>query len=270
MIPAIGLAARSVFERTDLRPAAAVILGSGFGRFADLIQAPTEIPYSLIPGWPVPSTAGHTGSLLIGELDARPLAVLRGRVHLYEGFSPREVAFPVRALGRMGVETLVLTNAAGAVNPEYRPGQLALIRDHINLQGASPLAGPNDAALGPRFPDMTDAYSARLRELAQQAAEKQGARLAEGVYAAVPGPNYETPAEIRFLRAIGADLVGMSTALEVIAARHMGIAVLGLSCVTNMAAGLSAKELSHEGVLETGLAASHAVAGLLREFLRLV
>jgi purine-nucleoside phosphorylase len=252
LISAIDLAARSLFERTHLRPTVGIILGSGLGRLASELSSSTEIPYQLIPGWPVPVSEDHAGKLSIGRFAGHTTAVLSGRVHLYEGFSATEVVFGTRVLKAIGVKTLVVTNAAGAVNTEYRPGRLVLIRDHINLQGANPLIGPNDEELGKRFPDMTEAYSTRLRKLAQDSS----GGVPEGVYAAVMGPSYETPAEIRYLRTIGADLVGMSTVPEVIAARHMGMEVLGVSVVTNMAAGISGEKLSHEEVLANGEAAS--------------
>jgi len=208
----------------------------------------------------LPAAKAQAGKLVIGEFAGRTTAVFSGRAHLYEGFSAADVAFGTRVLHAIGVKTLVVTNAAGAVNADYRPGQLVLIRDHINLQGASPLIGLNDEESGPRFPDMTEAYSARLRRIAQ----KSAGELAEGVYAAVLGPSFETPAEIRYLRVIAADLVGMSTVPEVIAARHLGIEVLGVSVVTNMAAGISGGKLSHEEVLETGAEAGVRLAGLVR------
>lgn len=191
--------------------------------------------------------------------------MLAGRVHLYEGYGASEVVFGVRALGLLGAKTLIVTNAAGGVNPDYGPGNLVLLSDHINLTGANPLTGPNDEALGPRFPAMTEAYSIRLRNLAREAGRKLGVELAEGVYAGLAGPNYETPAEIRMLRSLGADLVGMSTVLEVIAARHMGIETLGISCVTNPAAGLAPGELSHQEVLAVGKRAEKTVTRLIKE-----
>ena len=239
-------------ERTSLSPRVGVVLGSGLGGFASRLADRLEIPYSAIPHWPVSTAEGHAGRLVLGRLGELPVAVMAGRAHLYEGYRPDQVVFGVRVLGRLGVRALVLTNAAGGINPAFQRGLLVLISDHINLQGANPLVGPNEESLGPRFPDMTEAYSARLRQIARETAAELGIPVAEGVYAAMLGPSYETPAEIRFLRTIGADLVGMSTVPEVIAARHMGIPVLAISCVTNMAAGLAPGPLSHREVLETG------------------
>jgi purine-nucleoside phosphorylase len=233
-------------------PEIAVVLGSGLGDFADDLRDSISIRYDAIPYFPPPTAAGHAGRLVIGKLGDVTLALMQGRVHQYEGYTSRQVAFPVRVLGRLGIRALVLTNAAGGINNAYGKGALVLLSDHINLQGTNPLAGPNDERFGPRFPDMTEAYSARLRSIAFSEASRLGIALYEGVYAAVAGPNYETPAEIRYLRAIGADLVGMSTVPEVIVARHMGIEVLAISCVTNMAAGHGAGTISHEEVLETG------------------
>src|SRR5579871_162330 len=229
-----------------------VVLGSGLGAFADTLEHATETPYSQIPGWPVSTAAGHAGKLVEGRIGATEVVVLAGRAHLYEGYSAQQVTFGIRELARRGVRSLVLTNAAGGINLGYHPGQLVLISDHINLLGANPLTGPNDDSLGPRFPDMTEAYSKEYREAAKRAGHELGIVLAEGVYAATPGPSYETPAEIRYMRAIGADMVGMSTVPEVIVANHMGIKVLGISCVTNMAAGILPQRISHEEVLETG------------------
>jgi purine-nucleoside phosphorylase len=230
----------------------AVVLGSGLGGFAEELADRIEMPYSEIPGWPHSTAIGHAGRLVFGKLGSLDVAVMSGRAHLYEGYTPAQVTFGVRVLGKLGVRGMIFTNAAGGINPAYQRGGLVLISDHINLQGSNPLAGPNDDSLGPRFPDMSEAYSERYRMIAREAAAELGIHLGEGVYAAVLGPNYETPAEIRALRAIGADLVGMSTAPEVIAANHMGVKVLAISCVTNMAAGLHAEKLSHQEVLETG------------------
>lgn len=233
-------------------PGIAVILGSGLGAFADSLQDSIVIPYGEIPHFPRSTAIGHAGRLVIGKLGELTVAAMQGRVHQYEGYTAREAAFPVRVLARLGVRRLVLTNAAGGINPAYGQGALVLLSDHINLQGANPLTGPNDDRFGPRFPSMGEAYDAGFRAIAKQAARELGYELPEGIYAALAGPSYETPAEIRFLRTIGADLVGMSTVPEVIAARHMGLGVLALSCVTNMAAGLGAGEICHQEVLETG------------------
>jgi purine-nucleoside phosphorylase len=253
--------------RTSLEPRVAAVLGSGLGGFADVLEEPVEIPYADIPGWPVATAIGHAGTLALGTLDGVPLAVMRGRAHLYEGFPPEQVVFGVRVLARLGMRTLVLTNACGGVRGDLSPGQLVVISDHINLQGASPLVGPNDDALGPRFPDMSDAYDPALRRAAHDAAGRLGFDLPEGVYAAWLGPAFETPAEIRYIRAIGGDLVGMSTVPEVLAARHLGVRCLGISCVTNMAAGVLPEPIAHEKVLEVGAAAQGRLTAILRELL---
>ena len=256
-------AAEFVAARTLLRPKIAIVLGSGLGAFAEQLEGPTAIPFAEIPHFPQSTVPGHSGKLVIGKVSGVPVAVMQGRVHAYEGYSSEEVTFPVRVLGRMGVKTLVLTNAAGGINEGLKQGQLVLIADHINLSGRNPVAGPNDDRFGPRFLDMSEAYSARLRELAHEAARTMDFRLDEGVYLSVLGPSFETPAEIRAFRALGADLVGMSTVQETIVARHMGIHVLGISCVTNMAAGIQKEPLSHEEVMATGRAVEALLAGLL-------
>ncbi len=245
-------AAAFLLSQTALRPKIGLVLGSGLGAFADVLREAIRIPYSQIPLFPQSSAIGHAGQLVIGTTHDIPLAVMQGRVHLYEGYSPQEVAFPVRVFGRMGIRAVVLTNAAGGINLEYGQGALVLIKDHINLQGQNPLIGPNDERFGLRYPDMTQAYWEPYRDITSEEATKLGIKIHEGVYAGVLGPNFETPAEIRFLRTIGADLVGMSTISEVIAARHMGIRVLGVSCVTNMAAGILDQVITQEEVLETG------------------
>ena len=260
----ISEAIEVIRSRSAVAPRVAVVLGSGLGAFASDLEDPVAIPYNEIPGWPASTAIGHAGQLVIGRLGGVPVAVQAGRAHLYEGYTPRQVTFAVRVLGQLGVRAMVFTNAAGGINPAYGQGALVLISDHINLQGCNPLVGPNDDSLGPRFPDMSAAYSARFREIARAAAAEAGISLAEGVYAALLGPNYETPAEIRHLRAIGADLVGMSTVPEVIVANHMGIEVLAISCVTNMAAGILPQKIHHEEVLETGA----RVRGILTELLR--
>jgi len=247
-----------------------VILGSGLGAFADAVEDATEIPYGEIPGWPASTAVGHAGSLVAGRFAGVPVAVMKGRAHLYEGHPPSTVVFGVRVLGRLGVRSLVLTNACGAIDPAVEPGRLVAISDHLNLQGSSPLVGPNDETLGPRFPDMSDAYDPEYRRLAREAAGRLGLRLGEGVYAAWLGPAFETPAEIRMMRALGADLVGMSTVPEVLAARHMGIRCLALSCVTNAAAGVRPEPIDHERVLEVGQRASADLVALLREVVPLL
>ena len=248
-------------------PEIAVVLGSGLGGFAEALEDTVAIPYAEIPNFPRATAAGHAGQLAIGRTGDLTVAAMQGRVHAYEGYSSREAGFPVRVLGRLGIKSLILTNAAGGINPAYRQGELVLIRDHINLQGSNPLHGPNDERFGPRFPDMSEAYSARYRRLARDAARPLGIELQEGVYAALPGPSYETPAEIRYLRTIGADLAGLSTVPEVIVARHMGIEVLAISCVTNPAAGLSTGAITHQEVLETGERAGPILTELLKAIL---
>lgn len=252
-------------EETELLPRVGVILGSGLGGLADELEERVEIPYAEIPGWPVSTAVGHAGTLVLGSLGDVPLAVMRGRAHLYEGVGADRIAFGVRVLGRLGIRSLVVTNAAGGIDPEYRPGQLVLISDHVNLQGTSALVGPNDDALGPRFPDMSDAYDSAYRARAKEIATRLGIEVGEGVYAAWLGPQFETPAEIRFMRAAGGDLAGMSTVQEVIAARHLGVRVLGISVVTNMAAGVRPEKIDHEAVLEIGAGAAGSLTALLRE-----
>jgi purine-nucleoside phosphorylase len=260
-------AAQSILQHTPLRPKIGLVLGSGLGAFADSVTDPARIPFSEIAAFPRSTAIGHAGKLVIGKSGSVPVAVMQGRVHLYEGYSALEVAFPMRVFGRMGIRSVVLTNAAGGINLHYQQGALVVIRDHINLQGANPLVGANDDRFGVRFPDMTHAYAKDYRAIAGEEAAKLGMTLHEGVYAALLGPSYETPAEINYLRIIGADLVGMSTAFEVIAARHMGIKVLAISCVTNMAAGILDQPLSHEEVMETGERVRSSFEALLRAVL---
>jgi purine-nucleoside phosphorylase len=260
-------AAQFILGKTLFQPRIGLVLGSGLGSFADSLADATRIPYADIPAFPRSTAIGHAGQLVIGKSGAVPVAVMQGRVHLYEGYSAHEVAFPMRVFGRMGIRAVILTNAAGGINLNYQQGALVLIRDHINLQGTNPLVGANDDRFGVRFPDMTHAYSRQYRELAREEASKLGMTLHEGVYAALLGPSYETPAEIRYLRTNGADLVGMSTAFEVIAARHMGIKVLAISCVTNMAAGIVDQPLSHQEVMETGERVKTSFEALLRAVL---
>jgi len=257
-------AAQFVLARTSLRPRIGVVLGSGLGGFADELRETTLIGFAEIPHFPRSTAIGHAGRLVLGSLDNLPLAVMQGRAHLYEGYSAKDVAFPVRVLARLGVRAVVLTNAAGGINLNYRRGALVVVRDHISLQGVSPLTGPNDDRLGPRFPDMSDAYKAQFRQFALEELERLGERIFEGIYAAVSGPSFETPAEIRFLRTIGADLVGMSTVPEVIAARHMGLEVLAISVVTNMAAGVTEEKITAEEVLDTGERVRGKLVALLR------
>jgi len=260
-------ASHSVLQRTSLRPRIGLVLGSGLGGFADSLTDAARIPFAEIPAFSRSTAIGHAGQMVIGKAGAVPVAVMQGRVHLYEGYSAQQVAFPTRVFGRMGIRAVILTNAAGGINLNYQQGALVLIRDHINLQGTNPLAGPNDDRFGVRFPDMTHAYSKQYRAIAREEAAKLGMTLHEGVYAALLGPSYETPAEISYLRIIGADLVGMSTAFEVIAARHMGIKVLAISCVTNMGAGIVDQPLSHQEVMETGERVKTSFEALLRAVL---
>lgn len=256
-------AAELIQSRTALRPRIGIVLGSGLGAFAGQLQDATAIPFSEIPHFPQSTVVGHSGRLVVGSFQGVPLAVMQGRVHAYEGYSSDEVVFPIRVLGRIGVTQVILTNAAGGINPAFRHGQLVVIADHINLTGRNPIAGGNDERFGPRFFDMSEAYSLRLRRLAHEAARAMEFRLDEGVYCSVLGPSFETPAEIRAFTTLGADLIGMSTVQETIAARQMGIEVLGISCVTNLAAGIQKEPLSHEEVLETGRAVESLLAGLL-------
>ena len=253
--------------RTRLRPQVGVVLGSGLGAFAEELSDRTEIAYSEIPGWPVSTAVGHAGKLIFGRLNGQEVAVMAGRAHLYEGYTPAQAVYGVLVLRSLGVRSLVLTNAAGGINLAYERGALVLISDHINLLGSNPLCGPNDDTLGPRFPDMSEAYSREYRRIAREVASDLCIHLPEGVYAAMLGPSYETPAEIRYLRAIGADLVGMSTVPEVIAANHMGMKVLAISCVTNMAAGVLQQKLSHEEVLEAGAMVAETLVRFLKALL---
>jgi purine-nucleoside phosphorylase len=260
-------AAKFILSKTKLRPQIALVLGSGLGAFADELTETTRIPYERIPNFPRSTAIGHAGRLVIGKAGNVVVAAMQGRVHFYEGYSPQEVVFPMRVFGRMGIRSAILTNAAGGINLEFKRGALIVIRDHINLQAANPLIGPNDERFGLRFSDMTTAYWQPYREIALAEAKRLGIEVSEGVYAALSGPSYETPAEIRYLRTIGADLVGMSTVPEVIAARHMGIRVLGISCVTNMAAGILDQPINHIEVLETGERVKGQFIALLRAVL---
>ena len=260
-------AAQFLLAQTSLRPKIGLVLGSGLGGFADELADATRVPYTNIPFFPRSTAVGHAGQMVIGSAAGVPVAAMQGRVHLYEGYSAKEVAFPMRVFDCMNIRAVILTNAAGGINLEYKQGALVVLTDHINLQGHNPLAGRNDERFGPRFPDMTQAYWKPYREMALAAAKKAGKTLYQGVYAALLGPNYETPAEIRYLRAIGADLVGMSTVLEVIAARHMGLKVLAISCVTNMAAGIVDQVINHQEVLETGERVKGDFVALLRAVL---
>ena len=253
-------AVSAVQARSPQRPSVGLVLGSGLGAFAGSLERAVRVPYRDIPHFPTSTAIGHQGELVLGTSSGTPVAVMSGRVHLYEGYSAEEVVFPVRVLGRMGIKVLVLTNAAGSVNINYKPGELMIITDHINYMGVNPLLGPNVDALGERFFDMSEPYDPKLGEIAERACSKVGMTCRRGVYIAFTGPSYETPAEIKMCRTVGADAVGMSTVPEVIAARHLGLRVLGISCLTNMAAGVLKKKLDHREVLET---AEKVRAGLL-------
>jgi len=260
-------AAQLILQRTPLRPRIALVLGSGLGGFADSLTDATRVPYAEIPSFPQSTAIGHAGRMVVGNAGTVPVAAMQGRVHLYEGYSPQEITFPIRVFARMGIRAVILTNAAGGINLGYSQGALVLIRDHINLQGANPLVGPNDDRFGSRFPDMTHAYAKEFRAIAKEEAARLKMMLQEGVYAGLLGPSYETPAEIEYLRRIGADLVGMSTVAEVVAARHMGLKVLAISCVTNMAAGILDQPLSHAEVMETGERVKSTFEALVRAVL---
>ncbi|HJP91805.1 MAG TPA: purine-nucleoside phosphorylase [Pyrinomonadaceae bacterium] len=245
-------ATRIIRARTNVEPRIAVVLGSGLGGFADDFEEPVAIPYEDIPGFVRSTAEGHAGRLVIGKIDNVPLLAMQGRVHYYEGYSLEEVTFPVRTFKLLGIKTLILTNAAGGINVELTQGALMVISDHVNLMGANPLRGPNDERFGPRFPDMSAVYSHELQELVVDEAKAIGVEVRRGIYGALSGPSYETPAEIHLLRSLGADAVGMSTVPEAIVARHMGLEVLGISCITNMAAGISDEPINHEEVMATG------------------
>lgn len=260
----IDAAASWIRERAGGRaPEIAVVLGSGLGGFIDRLTDAFAVEYAGVPGWPATAVAGHAGRLGIGTLAGRTVAVLSGRVHLYEGHEMDRVVFATRVIARLGVQTLILTNAAGGINAAFGKGALMVIDDHINFLGRNPLTGENDERVGVRFPDMTEVYSARLRTIADEASRQKGVAVQHGVYIAVPGPSYETPAEIRAFRTLGADAVGMSTVPEAIAARHMGLEVLGISCITNMAAGMLPETLNHENVFEIANRVKDAFTALL-------
>jgi purine-nucleoside phosphorylase len=260
-------AAKFLLSQTPLFPKIGLVLGSGLGAFADQLSEPVRIPYENIPFFPRSTAEGHAGQMVVGKVGDIPVAVMQGRVHLYEGYSPQEVAFPIRVFCHMGIHAVVLTNAAGGINLAYKSGALVVITDHINLQGQNPLVGANDERFGPRFPDMTEAYWKPYRDMALAAASKIGKPVHQGIYAGLLGPSYETPAEIRYLRTIGADLVGMSTIAEVLVARHMGLKVLAISCVTNAAAGILDQPIHHEEVLKTGERVKEDFMALLRAVL---
>lgn len=260
----VAEAAAAIRESTSTEPRVAMVLGSGLGALAAEVEDPVVVPYTDIPHFPASTAPGHAGRLVLGGVEGTPVAIMAGRVHLYEGYTADEVAFPIRVLHHLGAKLLIITNAAGGINPEFHPGTLMLIEDHINLTGHNPLVGPNHLELGPRFPDMSSAYSPRLRQIAMAAGETVGEDLSSGVYLGLQGPSYETPAEIRMFRLMGADAVGMSTVIEVIAARHAGLEVLGISCITNMAAGMLPVTLTEREVLDTAERVSRQFKALLR------
>lgn len=247
----ITAAAEYLLQKVSLRPTVALVLGSGLGDYADTLEDSVKIPYSQIPNFPQPTVEGHTGAFVFGKKEGKNVVVAQGRVHYYEGLAMQEITLPIRVLGAMGVKTLVLTNAAGGVNLSYKPGTLMLICDHINFSGSNPLMGPNLEAFGPRFPDMSDLYTMQLRTAIKSRAAEEKIPLEEGVYLMYAGPNYETPAEIRAFRTLGADAVGMSTVPEALVAGHSGMQVVGVSCITNMAAGVLPVKLHHAEVVET-------------------
>ena len=257
-------ATRVIRSRISVEPRIALVLGSGLGGFADDFEEAVSIPYEDIPGFVRSTAQGHAGRLVVGKIDSVPVVAMQGRVHYYEGYSLEEVTFAVRTFGLLGVKTLVLTNAAGGINVQLTQGALMVISDHLNLMGVNPLRGANDERFGPRFPDMSAVYSRELQELVINEAKAIGVEVRRGIYGALSGPSYETPAEIHLLRNLGADAVGMSTVPEAIVARHMGLEVLGISCITNMAAGISDEPINHEEVMETGNRVRETFAELLR------
>ena len=259
----VDQAAADIRRRCAALPETAIVLGSGLGDFSDTLLNPIPASYAELPHWPAPNVIGHAGQLVIGDVAGKRIAALSGRVHFYEGHDLATVVFATRVMGRLGVRHLILTNAAGGINTTLTQGALMIIDDHINLMGVNPLIGPNDDRFGPRFPDMSEVYSARLRKIADDAARTCGVSVSHGVYVAVPGPSYETPAEIEFFRKMGADAIGMSTVPEAIAARHMGIEVLGISCITNAAAGVGHQPIVHDDVIATGRRVRHSFISLL-------
>ena len=260
-------AARIIRSRTDVEPRIAIVLGSGLGGFADDFEDAVGIPYEDVTGFMRSTAQGHAGRLVAGKVDGVPVLAMQGRVHYYEGYSLEEVTFPIRTFKLLGIKTLVLTNAAGGINVELTQGALMVISDHLNLMGNNPLRGPNDDRFGPRFPDMTAVYSPELQALVVEEAKAIGVEVRRGVYGALAGPSYETPSEIHLLRNLGADAVGMSTVPEAIVARHMGMEVLGISCITNMAAGISDEPINHEEVMATGDRVRETFTELLRRVL---
>ena len=259
----LQIASAEVLKKDTRTPQVALVLGSGLGNYADTLEASTVIPYTKIPNMSVSSVSGHAGQLVIGEKSGRTIVAMQGRTHLYEGHSADDVVFGVRMMATLGAKTLLITNAAGGANTSFNVADLMLIEDHLNLTGTSSLMGPNDDSMGPRFLDMTEAYDAGLRKIANSAAASLGFQLQKGVYAGLLGPAYETPAEVRMLHRMGADAVGMSTVLEVLAARHMGMNVLGISCITNKAAGLGEHALDHDEIKETAAVVNERFTSLL-------
>lgn len=266
----IAAAAAYLQEHVTIRPTAALVLGSGLGDYADTLENPVRIPYSQIPDFPQPTVEGHTGAFVFGCKQGKPVVALQGRLHFYEGFTQQELTLPIRVLSAIGVKTLILTNAAGGVNTSYQAGDLMLIRDHINYSGTNPLIGPNLAEFGPRFPDVSDLYCAHHRAAIKAAAASAGISLQEGVYMMFAGPNYETPAEVRMARILGADAVGMSTVPEALVAAHSGMEVVGVSCITNMAAGVLPVKLSHGEVVETAARVHDTFHSLVDVILRVI
>lgn len=263
----IQTAVKFLNSKSELRPQIAIVLGSGLGAFAEQVDGRQVIPYSEIPNFPQSTVEGHSGNLVLGRTNGIEIAVMQGRVHYYEGYSMKEVTFPTKVLARFGVNRLILTNAAGGVNKRFKPGRLMVIEDHLNLQSTNPLLGPNETRFGPRFFDMSEAYNKKMRTVAFAAARKLKLTIHRGVYAGLSGPSYETPAEIRMLRILGADAVGMSTVSEVIIANHMGVRCLGISCITNMAAGVLKQKINHEEVMLTGERVKNDFIRLLREII---
>ena len=262
----ISFAADFIRSKVSVQPTIALVLGSGLGDFADTLEDCVKIPYSEIPNFPVPTVAGHSGALVFGKKCGQDVVILQGRIHYYEGYPQSEITIPIRVLAALGIKTLVLTNACGGVNKSFKPGDLMLIADHINFSGSNPLIGPNLEDFGPRFPDMSDLYTASLRSTVKEKAASEGISLQEGVYAMYSGPNYETPAEIRMFRTLGADAVGMSTVPEALVAGHCGMNVLGISCITNMAAGILPVKLNHQEVVET----ADRVRGVFQKLIDLI
>ena len=258
-------ATRIIRARTTVEPRIAVVLGSGLGGFADDFEEPVAIPYDEIPGFVRSTAQGHAGRMVIGKIDSIPVLAMQGRLHYYEGYSLEEVTFPVRTFGLLGIKTLVLTNASGGINVQLSEGALMVISDHLNLMGVNPLRGPNDDRFGPRFPDMSAVYSPELQELVVEEAKAIGIEVRRGIYGALSGPSYETPAEIHLLRNLGADAVGMSTVPEAIVARHMGLEVLGIACITNMAAGIGDEPIIHDDVISAGDRMRETFTELLRK-----